>query len=305
MQVYSSFPNIMNFQRSNISMTSIYKRYALMYDEIIFNRHGCPIGDGSFFSSLPEYISSIVSDESELPKKLALGKNNKFKNLFIDMWDIVDDPENVHTEARNYISENDQIEISNFSWGRNLIDEEMGIQNHRREYKAAAIVGSDITSDLGFNFLLKEKLDSFKVNLAPVISDVFKSTQETSNINSLFTTDLIIPNFEALSWDQILELREDNYIKEFRKKIMSLSNSNEKMDEALSRELTTSLWSLADQCKPNMSKSILEVVLSNLPSPTIVNPFGLYCGVKNVIDTKKNKDEHSWVYFVQSMKNES
>lgn len=305
MQVYSSFSNVMNFRRSNISMPAIYKRYALMYDQIIFNRHGCPIGEGDLFSSLSEYVSSLSSEESDFKKKLILGKNKKFQDLFVDMWDIVDDPEKTHQEARGYVSEFEKSEISKFSWGRNLIDEEMGIHNHHKEYKAATIIGGDISSDLGFNFLLKEKLELFRVNLAPVISEVLKSSYQTPDINNIFTTDLVIPNFEELSWGQILELREDKYIKEFREKVFSCSEENKVIDEIIANDLNKSLWSLAEQCKPNMKKTILEVVLSNLPSPTILNPFGLYYGGKAIKNTNKNQNTNSWIYFVQSMKNES
>lgn len=305
MQVYSSFPNVMNFRRSNISIPAIYKRYALMYDQIIFNRHGCPIGEDDFFSTLPDYVSSLASDEDEFNNKLALGKNKKFRSLFVDMWDIVDDPEKTHNEARDCVSDFDQSEVSKFSWGRNLIDEEMGIHNHHKEYKAAAIVGGDISSDLGFNFLLKEKLESFEINFPPVVSEVLKSSHETPDINNLFTTDLVIPNFEELSWDQILELREDKYIKEFRKKIFSYNGENGSIDEILANDLNKSLWQLAEQCKPNMRKTILEVVLSNLPLPTILNPFGLYYGRKAIKNSNENKNTHSWLYFVQSIKNKS
>lgn len=302
MQVYSSFSNVMNFERSKIPIPSIYKRYALMYDQIIFNRYGCPIGKNDFFKTLPDYTSTLASDESDLKNKLTLGKNKKFRDLFIDMWDLVEDPEKTHQEARNYVSDFDQSEVSKFSWGRNLIDEQMGIHNHHKEYKAAAIVGGDISSDLGFNFLLNEKLKAFKINLAPVVSDALKTAHESPDIKTLFTTDLVIPNFEELSWDQILELREDKYIKEFRDKILSCNGEGGSIDEIIAKDLNNSLWQLADQCKPNMKKTILEVLLSNLPSPTIVNPFGLYYGAKSIQKTNVNQNTNSWVYFVQSMK---
>ena len=114
-----------------------------------------------------------------------------------------------------------------------------------------------------------------------------------------------MPNFEELSWDQILELREDKYIKEFRQKIFSCNGQCGSIDEIIASDLNHSLWQLAEQCKPNMKKTIIEVVLSNLPSPTFLNPFGLYFGAKSIQSTNQNKDNHSWIYFVQSMKKES
>ena len=69
MDVYSSFSNVINFKRSNISIPGIYKRYAILFDKIIFNRYGCPIGNHNLFASLTEYTSTFASDEKDLKKK--------------------------------------------------------------------------------------------------------------------------------------------------------------------------------------------------------------------------------------------
>lgn len=70
MEFYSSFSNVINFKRSNISTQGIYKRYAILFDKIIFNRYRCPIGTQDLFTSLPEYISTFASDEEDLKQKL-------------------------------------------------------------------------------------------------------------------------------------------------------------------------------------------------------------------------------------------
>ncbi|WP_370620913.1 hypothetical protein NMD07_19555 [Citrobacter cronae] len=195
--------------------------------------------------------------------------------------------------------------ISKFSWGRTLIDKEMGIHNHDREYKAASIVWGDISSDLGFNFLLKNKYKSLHINFAPVVASAVNSAQHTSNIENLFTTDLIIPSFEELTWDQILELREDKYIKAFRKKYFSIEMNDKNIDLELNFDLDSALWDLALQIKPNITKSSMEAVLSNLPLPTVINPFGIYYGAREIIKNYKNKRNHSWIYFIQSAKNKT
>jgi len=304
MKVYSSFPNILNLRRSNICVPSMYKRYAILFDQIVFNRYGCPIGERDLFSNLHEYVSALSSDEMILKEKLKLSRNKKFKDLFIDLWDVVENPEKINSEARSYVSDFDNDEISKFSWGRILIDEEMGIYNHNKEYKAAGIIGSDISSDLGFNFLLKNRFKSFHINFAPVVAQAVNFSQQGPRIDEVFTTKLIVPKFEELSWDQILELREDKNIKAFRRKFFSIETNKESIDKTLYSDLESTLWALAMQIKPNIRKSSFEAVVSNLPLPTILNPFGLYYGVKSVIQHAKNKKSHSWVYFVQSMKTE-
>ncbi|MFK3663111.1 hypothetical protein ACI2I2_21790 [Scandinavium sp. NPDC088450] len=302
MDVYSSFSNVINFKRSNISIQGIYKRYAILFDKIIFNRYGCPIGNNNLFASLTEYTSTFASDEKDLKKKLNLSKNKKFQDLFIDLWDLFENPESLNNEARNYVSEHQSETISKFSWGRTLIDKEMGIHNHNSEYKAASIVWGDISSDLGFNFLLKNNHKNLHINFAPVVASAVNSAQQTSNIQNLFATDLIIPNFEELTWEQVLELREDKYIKAFRKKYFSIEKNDKNIDLELNSDLDEALWDLASQIRPNITKSIMEAVLSNLPFPSIANPFGIYYGARDTLRNIENKNNHSWVYFIQSAK---
>ncbi|MDC9623386.1 hypothetical protein PSI22_17505 [Xenorhabdus sp. XENO-7] len=302
MEVYSSFSNSLNFRRSNILISSMYKRYALLFDRIIFNRYGCPIGKGKSFNNLHEYTSFLSREDVDIKERLKLSKNEKFKDLFVDLWDVVEDPEKTHREAQDYVSEFDSNEISKFSWGRNLIDKEMGIHNHDKEYKAAAIVGGDIISDLSFNFLLKNRYKNFHINFAPVVAQAVDSAQQTTDIENLFTTDLVIPKFEELSWNQVLELRKDKNIHAFRRKIFAINNREESIDKTLDSDLQLALWDLAMQIKPNIGKSIFEAVVSNLPLPTVLNPFGLYYGVKSIIQDYKNQENHSWTYFIQKMK---
>jgi hypothetical protein len=219
--------------------------------------------------------------------------------MLVDMWEMVESPEVIDTQAREYVSEFDQRKISDFAWGRNLIDAEMGIDNHHKEYKAVATVANDIISDLGFNFLLKHRFDDFGINFAPVISDVYKSSCDNANVNTLFSTNLVIPNFDQLSWEQILELREDKYLKAFRQKVHSYKAQQGALDTLLSEELMKNLWDIAEQAKPDVGKAIFETVTSNLPSPTIVNPFGLYYGVRDIVKNSFKMNENSWIYFVQ------
>jgi hypothetical protein len=196
----------------------------------------------------------------------------------------------------------DGNKISTFSWGRNLIDREMGIENHHKEYKAAAVVSGDILSDLSYNFYLAAMFNEFSINLAPVIGDALASSLHTSNLSDLFASDLIIPQFEDLTWDQILELRSDKHIREFRRKVFACSDGSQPIDMVLSNELEKDLWSLANDCKPNLGATVIEGFLSNLPLPTPINPFGWYYAAKSIARDYRRGKEKGWVYFVQSMK---
>jgi len=291
----------LNFERSQIDIETIYKRYALLYDRVIFNRHGCPIGKGDLFSNLPSYIACTAANRQDRKEGLSLARNNQFKDIFIDMWDLFENPETMHQRASDYLDPKIVNKISKFSWLRNELDEKMGLHNHHKEYKAASIVDSDISSDLAFNLMLADKIDDFNISLPPVIGEAIKSVNKVNEELNLFTTDLLFPDFESLSWDQILELRQDKYIASFRKKVFSSIGQGLHVDKTLHESLDKDLWYLAEQCKPNIGSRLIELVLSNIPLSIPINPVSCFFGGKALIQDIKNK-EKSWVFVIQSMR---
>ena len=301
MQVYSSFPNVLNFGRSKVDIETVYKRYALLYDRVIFNRHGCPIGKDDLFPDLSSYIANAIVSKHDKELGRILAKNNQFKDLFIDMWDVFEKPETLNQRAFEYLEPDTSNDISKFSWHRNVLDEEMGLHNHHRENKAVQIVNGDVSSDLAFNLMMADKIDDFNMSLAPVIGDAIKTGCATGSELDLFTTDIILPDFESLTWDQILELRQDKYIKIFRGKVFSSLGSGLHIDEVLNQNLDHDLWYLAEQCKPHIGKRVVEIILSNIPLPTPVNPFSYYYGGKAFAQDNKNKDK-AWVFVIQNMR---
>ncbi|MCA3903773.1 hypothetical protein JKP31_21100 [Vibrio vulnificus] len=299
MKVYSSFPNKMNFIRSGVDVDSVLKRYALLYEHVIFNRHGCPIGD--VFPDLASFIACSFSNQNDITLGLKLGKNKRFKEIFIDMWDMFEDIEKLHSESRSYISEDISQRISKFSWFRNAVDREMGLHNHHKEYKAAGIVGGDISSDIAFNLMLADRVDDFNMSLAPVIGETFKSAHNIDNELNLFSTNLVLPDFESLTWDQVLELRQDKYIKSFRDKVFSNVGTGVHPDEKLHNDLEADLWYLAEQCKPSIGKRLIEIFLSNVALPSPINPFSYFYGAKSLVQDAANMDK-SWVFVIQNMR---
>ncbi|WP_136806492.1 hypothetical protein [Desulfosediminicola flagellatus] len=302
MKVYSSFSNILNFRRSRVDVETVYKRYALLYDQVIFNRYGCPIGKNDLFPTVSSYVAKTIGKKENHKKDIELGKNKKFSDIFVDMWEYFDNPEKIHREAFEYVSEDVSNKISEYSWYQNALDEEMRIHNHSKEYKAAAIVANDISSDIAFNLLLSKNITNFNMSLSPVVGEALKAPHDVNDEINLFTTNLVIPDFEALSWENILQLRQDENIVSFRKNVFNSLGTGNHPDNVLADKLEKDLWDLAEQSKPNIGKRIIEFCLSNLPLPSPINPFGYYYGAKAIANDVKQKDK-AWVFVIQKMKN--
>lgn len=56
------------------------------------------------------------------------------------------------------------------------------------------------------------------------------------------------------------------------------------------------LWYIATYAKTKIGMTVLDGILTNLPSPLIVNPYGVYKSVSEVIEKKKSIDHNGWVF---------
>ena len=56
-----SIPGLYNFKREGISPSGLLKRYAILFENVIFNRHGAPIGKGEMADSLAEFVSLMIA----------------------------------------------------------------------------------------------------------------------------------------------------------------------------------------------------------------------------------------------------
>ncbi|WP_163836994.1 hypothetical protein [Spartinivicinus ruber] len=275
----------------------------MLFDNIIFNKYGCPIGNSKIddFQSIPEFAALLCQGRKDVSERNKLSKNKKFQSLFIDMADVVEDYEKTLETAGSYVVKTHDEAISKAAVDIAKDDSAIGIHNHRQEYKSIAICAGDIRSDLAFNHILKSRLEDFYINLPPVVVySISLNDSFQSYIESLFETEILIPNFSELTWDQILELREDRNIKNFRDKFFSLDRIDTSIDNTLRDELNKSLWDIAKSCKSSIFKVTLMSVLSNIPLPIPFNPFGIYSAGRDI--SKQVKINNSWCYFIDSAK---
>ena len=78
MYVASSLSSIWNYHREGLSREGVMKRYALLYDNIIFNRRGIGIGPGEIASSLGEAVSMLINPAQTLAERRSYGKTRRF-----------------------------------------------------------------------------------------------------------------------------------------------------------------------------------------------------------------------------------
>jgi hypothetical protein len=302
MNVISSIPSLYNFHREGISGDGLIKRYAILFEHIIFNRHGAPIGDFGI-KSLAELVSMLISKDESLLKRKALGANKRFQNLFVDCWDLVQDSERFESMKYEVIPEETKHRISEFCFSEVRRKNELPANSYDFDIDDVKELSGNLYADIGLNILAKAEGMDIVQNYSPIIGRALKNEIALANgqCHELFSGGLLVPEFDCLSWDEILELREDSCVKYFRKAVYESMGIGVPLDDALQKRIQEDLWRLTADVRPNIPKSVLAGIASNIPLP-IFNPVGLGLTLKEISDVRKRENQFGHVFFIQNIR---
>lgn len=301
MYVASSLSSLWNYYREGLSRESVMKRYALLYDNVIFNRRGIGIGPGNFAESLGEAVSMIIHPGNTLAERKSYGKNDEFCKIFIDCWEFTENAAKFENRIHDAMSNESKKRIGEFC------HEELKRVHGEHGYHIddARELYGDLSADLGINQLLQDEGVGIISSYAPIVGRALKNEYAHNNIecHELFKNDLLNPSFDDLTWDEIIELRSDKYIHHFRKMVFENTiDTPEKPDLALTYKVQSDLWNLAREVKPNITETFLTGFLGNLPSPLILNPVGLCSAIAQTYEAKQRSDKYGHVFFIQNVR---
>lgn len=301
MDVISSIPSLFNFQREGISRDGLMKRYAILFDHIIFNRHGAPIGDFGI-ESLAEVVSMLISTGDSLKDRTSLGKNKRFQKLFVDCWDVVKDAERFESMRHGVVPEDARSRLSKFCFSEVRRVNSLPADSYAFDIGDVRELSGDLYADIGLNILAEAEGLDVVPNYSPLIGRALENevALENGQCHELFNGGLLVPDFDNFSWDEVLELREDKYVKAFRIAIYELMKGGASLDDALQQKVQADLWELAADMRPKVRQSILAGIGSNLPSPVVVNPIGVGLALRDIRDNRIRENRFGHVFFIQS-----
>ncbi|MDE1334209.1 hypothetical protein [Vibrio aestuarianus] len=301
MYVASSLSSIWNYHREGLSREGVMKRYALLYDNIIFNRRGIGIGPGEIASSLGEAVSMLINPAQTLAERRSYGKNKAFCDIFIDCWEFTSDADKFEKNIFEIVDSSCHKRIGEFCHSE--LQRIHGTGGY--DIDDAKELYGDLTVDLGVNQLLQNEGVGLVSSYAPIVGRALEHEYQHQSIecHDLFGDDLLIPNFDELSWDQIIELRGDKYIEAFRSMVFETAIDNPtSVDKALVSKVQKDLWDLASEVKPNITETFLTGFLGNLPSPLILNPIAIGAAINDTYQAKQRADRYGHVFFIQGIR---
>jgi len=302
MNVISSIPSLFNFQREGISRNGLMKRYAILFDQIIFNRHGAPIGDG-LIGSLSEFVSMLILPGDDYQERLSLGRNRRFKNLFVDCWDMVHDVNRFELMRFQIVPAEAQARLSDFCFSEVRRANNLPSESYEFDIDNVNELSGDLYADIGLNLLAVAEGWDVVPSYSPIIGRAIANETQFSGgqCHELFNGGFLIPDFDEFTWDEILELRDDKYVKVFRNVVYELMGNGVSLDSSLQQRVQADLWRLAADARPNVRQSVLAAIGSNLPSPLVVNPIGVGLALKDIRDNRERENKYGHVFFIQKM----
>ena len=112
-----------------------------------------------------------------------------------------------------------------------------------------------------------------------------------------------MPDYGAVSWDRLIDLRHHRYIEAFREKVNEMHNMAKVNDQKSVLEIAQEiknqdLVEIARITRPNSRTNIVKMFVSNVPLPVPVNPLSLLFGIQEVTSGKKMVDRFGWLYFL-------
>lgn len=148
--------------------------------------------------------------------------------------------------------------------------------------------------------------------LLPVVKQMFMSEYERLHrtVSIEILKDVIeknLPDFSKMTIKEILELRSEGTISDFRKRIRELSTVAVKTErpieirELVDQELMRDLWALAKDVRPNIPVATLRATISNIPLP-VPNPMGIIDSAYSIYEGVKLKRKYGWLFFIAEMR---
>jgi hypothetical protein len=112
--------------------------------------------------------------------------------------------------------------------------------------------------------------------------------------------DIVIPSVRALPWPDIMKLRTDARIRDFRNWYWERTLAARTDLDSFEREVMGALWAAVKTLRPKIAGETMKGFLSNLPLPIPVNPASIVLSAKAVRDAVQFQRDYGWLLFIMA-----
>lgn len=290
----------------NEDSSTLLKRSLVLFDQMTYI---------SREKNNSDFIKNIVSSESTKNKTEILKYFVPATDFVSKEW-ITTNSFTVNPESNMYYGPNSN-EFLKFI--KDFITKRFGFDAYnvikREEFEILDFYVSALSADFDFLFQLSKKNSEISALYTELHRDAYFATYENKTnlservLNKVCTLNLI--DFGKLTWEQIIELKNSQFINDFRIKLFEWINEYNATDDESSFEnsvekyIKESNFKFLSQNTPKLGSNITTGILGNLPSPIIVNPVSIYSFIKQIKKDVQTKKDFGWLFFIQEVYSKS
>lgn len=131
----------------------------------------------------------------------------------------------------------------------------------------------------------------------PLEDKLFRNAKEESPTQTL---ELLIPDFERLSWDEVISLRKNRFydlFKEWYAKQCVRLDAGAGAD-VVEQEAFAALWKLTKEVQPNVTSTVVKGIIGNLPIPIAGQIYGIGSAAMDVYTDISLKNRYGWLFWL-------
>lgn len=303
--------------KCGVAPSSLLKNAAVLHEYVFFHSglYG-GLGDSLNFTNA-ELAASWASMDRDVASQLAT--NHSFVSLFPDVRELSASFSDFNPFRASEYSRRLAESKHSLSVTRTIVSRTYGVTEEEVEAGRIGNTWSNIPQIVAQDAALLAEVRRYDPSIMGVFSEAHATLLEIENDHrrpEQQTEELTIllgrsqetssfPDFSEFSWDEIIELRRDPHISAFRAEMTRLVSglspwSDEKM--VLGEHYLRTLEELSKQVKPSVSKSIISLLIGQIPTGPFPNPLSLIGEILELRHQAKLTDNYGWLYFVQKAK---
>jgi hypothetical protein len=301
--------------KCGVTPASFLKNAAIAYDRVFFYSGLFGKIEGLDLSNLPWLVASWTEGDTTVARELAQRK--AFRNIFPDAQELWPDLQTFDPYDELYTRRKRDEQM--LARTRDIVARTFYVTKAEVDADKIGNTWRNIPAFVAQDFAVLTRMREQEKDLMGVFTEAHVNLLVTDLIEQGITGDPLgrlllddeshppsfFPDFGALSWAEIIELRGDARVPDFRRKLARLSAGDFRYERGnqlpLWREYVNDLESLLIDVKPHAAKSAMMGTLGNLPIP-FLNPFSLLSSMLDFVDNKNRQSDYGWLYFIQSAK---
>lgn len=310
--VFSPYTMMLYSESTGEPVLNLLKRAFVLFDKLIF----IPLGLGSM-GDIDELISkdlylSQVTGASERELKYISDAILIDKDIFENTDDF---HRNLYEREEDDLWGGDATE-KYISWVEKYIDNKYSQSDDLQEkWELKKFYVANISLDIKMIKIINSRFDICSGLLSEVHEAAAIATYglKTGNPERIVKTlsDLNMFDFASLSWSDLIKLKNDRFLCDFRSFIAdwtlkySEHQDTSSFEVLLSRFIQDAQFDFIEKKQPNLTKTILSGIGGNIPVPTIVNPISVYSSIESALKEHDLQKKFGWLFFVQRSRKKS